>query len=164
MVAITNVFFLQKQNWDMVPFDGLEINERSILYYESVIHTGSDNAAVLTDSNLSLGVNVRVDFRIINYNDGSSSVITANTATTVTGVLTGGLDNNWDTDDSGAIVIDISAGAQIRYQKFTDNNGRVTIDPNGIYEVDGVDGSHTFDVEIVDISDDTVSASFTMTV
>jgi hypothetical protein len=62
-------------------------------------HTGSDGASVLTTSGL---VNGGVVGQIVqNTTDGSQGIITANTATTVTcsGGLSGGTDNDWDTDD-----------------------------------------------------------------
>lgn len=67
-------------------------------------HTGSDGAAVLTDSTLSLEVNVLVGKTIKNLTDGSSSVVTANTATSITGILSGGTDNDWDTEDEYQVV------------------------------------------------------------
>jgi len=63
-------------------------------------HDGSGNAAVLTDSTQSWTTNELVGKRINNFTDGSSTIITANTATTVTGVLSGGTDDDWDVSDS----------------------------------------------------------------
>ena len=69
-------------------------------------HTGSNNASVLTDSTAAWVVNDLIGSTITNDTDGSSVVITANTATTITGTLTGGAENDWDTDDAYTIVID----------------------------------------------------------
>lgn len=66
---------------------------------EAGTHTGAANAAVLTDSTLGAGTNDLVGYTIKNITDGSQAIITANTATTVTGVLYGGTDNDWDTGD-----------------------------------------------------------------
>jgi hypothetical protein len=67
-------------------------------------HTGANNAAVLTDSTKSWTPSSLVGQEIYNTTDGSSSTITANTATTVTGVLAGGVDNDWDTGDDYVIT------------------------------------------------------------
>jgi len=68
-------------------------------------HSGSDNAAVLTDSTKTWSIDSLVGYTITNSTDGSSSTITANTATTVTGILSGGTDNDWDLSDSYIIAI-----------------------------------------------------------
>jgi len=62
-------------------------------------HTGSSGAAVLTDSTQNFKVNSLVGETITNVTDGSTSTVTANTATTITGVLAGGTDNDWDNGD-----------------------------------------------------------------
>jgi hypothetical protein len=67
-------------------------------------HTGALNQATLTDSTKSWVVNELVGKWIYNITDGSKVIITANTATTVTGVLAGGTDNDWDTDDAYVII------------------------------------------------------------
>lgn len=68
-------------------------------------HDGADNAAVLTDSGASWTVNEHVGKLLFNHTDDSYAVITANTATTVTGVLAAkagavGTDNDWDIGDT----------------------------------------------------------------
>jgi hypothetical protein len=73
-------------------------------YSEGGTHTGSANAATLTDSTKSWTTNQWVGYRIRNTTDGSFTTITANTATTVTGVLQGGTDNDWDASDVYVIV------------------------------------------------------------
>ena len=72
------------------------------------LHTGADAAAVLTDGTKAWMVSELVGLTLYNKTDGSSTTVTANTSTTVTGVLTGGTDNDWDTDDE-YIVQDPSA-------------------------------------------------------
>lgn len=68
-------------------------------------HTGSGNAATLTDSGQSWTVNqfitptVTSNRWIYNVTDGSKGRITANTATTITATLAGGTDNDWDNGD-----------------------------------------------------------------
>jgi len=62
-------------------------------------HDGANNASVLTDSGASFVANGLVGRVINNTTDGSSGVITANTATTITATLSGGTDNDWDSGD-----------------------------------------------------------------
>ena len=67
-------------------------------------HTGSNNVAVLTDSTKSWSTDQWVGYFIKNTTDGSVAKITANTATTITGTLYGGTDNDWDSSDAYSIV------------------------------------------------------------
>ena len=70
-------------------------------------HDGLANAAVLTDTAATfITEGVVVGDAIRNTTDGSSSTITALTATTVTGVLAGGTDNDWDIGDLYEIDMD----------------------------------------------------------
>jgi len=71
----------------------------SIVRHESGSHTGSNGASTLEDTGKSWETNGLVGLTVTNSTDGSSGTITANTATTVTATLTGGTDNDWDTDD-----------------------------------------------------------------
>jgi len=70
-------------------------------------HSGANNATILTDSNKAWVVNALVGETIYNITDGCSGTITANTATTITtsGGLSGGTDDDWDTNDE--YIIDI---------------------------------------------------------
>lgn len=79
--------------------------------FEAGSHTGANGAAVLTDSTLALTTNELVGYTIKNITDGSQALITANTATTITGVLYGGTDNDWDTGDVHHIAIPLNADA-----------------------------------------------------
>jgi hypothetical protein len=86
--------------------DGLYV-ESNTTYADAVItgtHDGAGNAAVLTDSGAAWAVDGFVGRTLINVTDGSSAVITSNTATTVTGTLVGGTDNDWDASDSYEIL------------------------------------------------------------
>lgn len=67
-------------------------------------HDGADNAAVLTDTKQDWVVNELVGKTLNNVTDGSTTTVTANTATTVTGVLAGGTDNDWDILDVYSIA------------------------------------------------------------
>lgn len=63
-------------------------------------HTGSNNAAALTDSTKNFATSELIGNYIHNLTDGSYGIITANTATTITATLAGGTDNDWDTGDT----------------------------------------------------------------
>jgi hypothetical protein len=62
-------------------------------------HTGADGASVLTDNTKNWTVDEFVGKKIVNVTAGSSGDVTGNTATTITGTLSGGTDNDWDTGD-----------------------------------------------------------------
>jgi len=64
-------------------------------------HTGATGAGILEDTTATWTPNALIGFTVYNVTDGSSGVITANTATTITASLSGGTDNDWDdTPDS----------------------------------------------------------------
>jgi len=79
--------------------------------YEAGSHTGAADAAVLTDSTLSLTTDELVGYTIRNFTDGSMGLITANTATTVTATLYGGTDNDWDNGDVHHIAAPLNGDA-----------------------------------------------------
>ena len=79
--------------------------------HEAGTHTGAIDAAVLTDSTLGATTDEFVGYTIKNITDGSQALITANTATTVTGVLYGGTDNNWDNGDVHHIAVPLNGDA-----------------------------------------------------
>jgi len=60
---------------------------------------GGDNQAVLTDSTQAWTIDELTGKQVFNQTDGSSAIITANDATTVTAALAGGTDNDWDNGD-----------------------------------------------------------------
>ncbi len=62
-------------------------------------HDGAASAATLTDSGESWTVDAYVGAIILNVTDGSTAIITANDATTITATLQGGTDNDWDVGD-----------------------------------------------------------------
>ncbi len=78
-------------------------------------HTGSNGASVLTDSGASWTTNQWVGYFIKNTTDGSWAKITANTATTITGTLYGGTDDDWDTSDAYSIVQGLNNSAASGY-------------------------------------------------
>jgi len=67
-------------------------------------HSGADDAAILTDSSRSWKVSELIGLTLYNKTDGSSTTVTSNTATTITGTLAGGTDNDWDEDDEYIIA------------------------------------------------------------
>lgn len=66
-------------------------------------HSGSDAAAILTDDTKAFNVNEFVGNTLKNLTDGSTTTVTANTETTITGVLSGGTNNDWDEGDDYAL-------------------------------------------------------------
>jgi hypothetical protein len=60
----------------------------------------STAAAFLTDSTAVFTASEFVGYIIKNVTDGSQALITANTTTTITGVLFGGTNNDWDSGDA----------------------------------------------------------------
>ena len=62
-------------------------------------HDGLANAAALTDTTKAWAVNELVGLQVFNTADGSSGIITANTATVVTATLAGGTDSDFDIGD-----------------------------------------------------------------
>lgn len=76
--------------------------------HEAGTHTGANNASTLTDSTLGATTDEFVGYTIKNITDGSQGIITANTATTVTAVLYGGTDNDWDTNDVHHIAVPLN--------------------------------------------------------
>lgn len=76
--------------------------------FVSGTHTGGAAAAVMTDSTLGATTNEYVGYTIKNITDGSQALITANTATTVTGILYGGTGNAWDTSDVHHIAVPLN--------------------------------------------------------
>jgi len=63
-------------------------------------HDGSSNVAVLTDSGEDWGINQFIGYTLTNTTDSSSTTVTSNTSNTITGVLAGGGDNDWDAGDA----------------------------------------------------------------
>lgn len=60
---------------------------------------GAGTLAYMTDTGESFTVDEFVGWTIYNITDGSSAIITSNTATLVYGTLSGGTDNDWDNGD-----------------------------------------------------------------
>lgn len=90
-------------------------------------HDGSADAAVLTDSTQSWTVDEWAGYWIKNITDGSVALITENTATTITGTLYGGTENDWDVGDDYQIQVpingDAAAGISHRFMVKVRANG-----------------------------------------
>jgi cytochrome c553 len=68
-------------------------------------HGGAADAAVLSDGTADfIHDNVKINDKVLNVDDGSEAVITAVTATTITGALSGGTDDDWDTGDEYIVI------------------------------------------------------------
>ncbi|MBT8407079.1 MAG: VWA domain-containing protein, partial [Deltaproteobacteria bacterium] len=64
-------------------------------------HTGSNDSAMLTDSNADfVNDGIQTNDFIFNTSDGSYGKVTGVTANTISATLTGGSENDWDTDDA----------------------------------------------------------------
>lgn len=102
-------------------------------YSEGGTHTGSADAAILTDSSKSWTTNEWVGYFIYNTTDGSFGLITANDATTITASLQGGTDDDWDASDAYKIAKGINADAgqgishrfMVRVHDFVDDGGDI---------------------------------------
>jgi hypothetical protein len=78
----------------------IHANNRNVSCWTGRHTGGNGEATVLTDAAQAWTVNELVGFQVFNSLDGSSGIITANTADTVTvAALAGGTDNDWDTAD-----------------------------------------------------------------
>ena len=62
-------------------------------------HTNTNNNAGCTDTSASFPVDALIGFTVTNVTDGSTALITDNAATTITGSLSGGTGDDWDTND-----------------------------------------------------------------
>ncbi len=67
-------------------------------------HDGDADADTLTDSGESWTIGQLVGRTLNNTPDGSSGIITDNTATTVTAILTGGTSNDWQIGEAYTIT------------------------------------------------------------
>ncbi|GAH53677.1 unnamed protein product, partial [marine sediment metagenome] len=113
---------------------GIEVHLRTSLTGRAIgTHTGADGVAALTDAEANFVVGELIGLTIKNLTDGSSGVITANTATEVTATLVGGTNNDWDagdayiiegagydTEDWDSFVPTFGAGSSIRQTEHYD--------------------------------------------
>ncbi len=91
-----------------IPTGGMENGNRATIHANnrakdcwSGRQTGGNNQALLTDSSQAWTTNELIGKQVFNQTDGSSAIITANTANTVTATLSGSTsgNNDWDTGD-----------------------------------------------------------------
>ena len=74
------------------------------LFTSSGAHDGAANADTLTDSGEAWITDQLVGRTVNNTTDSSSGIITANDGTTITAVLSGGTDDDWDIGDTYTIT------------------------------------------------------------
>lgn len=89
-------------------------------------HTGSDGAAVLTDSGAvwDLDDESLVGHVVYNVADGSYGTISAETATTMTATLAGGTDNDWDKGDEYLIAKNIKPERTLNFDVITGDRAK----------------------------------------
>lgn len=147
--------FLRATNTDPAVSHSVTVYGISSTPLVSGAHSGADGSTDLEDVSQAFEVNEFVGRSLVNTTDGSSGEITANTATTITAVLAGGTENDWDMSDNyqvlsgfsneslitaGALVIppadsviitvhSLGAGVQIR--ALADVAGVVNLSPVG---------------------------------
>jgi hypothetical protein len=80
-------------------------------YAESGTHTGGADASVLTDSDQNWFTNEWVGYYLLNTTDGSRGLVTSNTSTTITAVLAGGTDADWDSSDAYLIAKGVNSNS-----------------------------------------------------
>jgi hypothetical protein len=93
--------------------DGRTIVISGAISYGSIVngtlvgtHTAANSATVMTDAAHTFIPNSLVGLTILNTTDGSSGVITANAAHTITvAALSGGADNTWETNDAYSVTV-----------------------------------------------------------
>ena len=93
-------------------------------------HDGAANAAVLTDTNAGWDVNQWVGYTITNSTNSATATITANTASTVTGTLSGAED--WDVGDTYTIAAEPTENSDL----YIFQHGRDILEGNGVDKVD----------------------------
>ena len=94
-------------------------------------HSGSNNAATLTMASGKWFTNQLVGMTIHNTTDSSQGIITANTPTTITASLSGGTDNDWDTDDDFKIY-DTKYKSSLNHIYFLNTQG---LDSGGVIQL-----------------------------
>jgi len=91
-------------------------------------HTAADSSTIMTDIAASFPVDALIGATINNTTDGSSGVITDNTATTVTvASLSGGSDNSWDDAANDAYTITNFPKTGDNYLAFSDSDTTGTV-------------------------------------
>lgn len=91
--------------------DGTKITDDWWNYNVGGSDDTSTDAAFMTDSTASFVTNALIGYVIKNTTDSSEGLITANTGTTVTAVLGGGGENDWDSGDNYLISEGLNSDA-----------------------------------------------------
>jgi hypothetical protein len=93
---------------------GWKLFKAKIFSNHAVTHDGSANAAALTDASGGFNkLTTLVGYTLTNTTDGSSTTITANTSTTISGTLAGGAENDWDVGDVGLWGVEPTTNSEI---------------------------------------------------
>lgn len=103
-------------------------------------HDGGDNASILSDGTQSWTVDGLKDLVVYNIDDGSSGIITANTATTVTATLSGG-DNDWDFGDSYEIYYEESQGDGVLLFGYSDFVSDLSAGTGNVFHYNSIYGN-----------------------
>lgn len=148
---------------ERVTYSGNPIPTDSLLHYQTGQHDGANNASALSHVGAFTGKTYS-NLRVRNITDRSEATISSHTNDVVTATLSGGTDDDWDTADAYDIVMDIDSGDIIQYQSVSDQGGAVTVSATGVPLISGSNGTHTFQVTILDASDSfNASSYFTVT-
>ena len=99
-------------------------------------HDGGNNEAILTDSGEAWTPNEWIHRLVSNITDGSAAEIADNDATTITGALSGGTDDDWDTGDNYELSDFFDAYYSDGGAGWTEVANQRTID-NGFYDGGG---------------------------
>lgn len=101
ILGSTTLALTVEAQYDALAAVGIKIHVRTSPTAQAAgQHTGGMGVVLLTDENAHFGNDDElVGLTVHNVTDGSIGEITANTLTTITAVLDGGIENLWDTGD-----------------------------------------------------------------
>jgi len=149
-----------------VAWDGLPIQRDSLFLHEFGRANSGTASATLIDTTASFPD--YTGFKLRNTSDGSSGVIGSNTSTVITidgSGMTGGINNNFDSGDNYEIIVNgLSVGDKIWYLQASDVGGVVSITVKGVPSITGASGTHVITYYLEDITDNSLSATYTLTV
>jgi hypothetical protein len=95
-------------------------------------HDGSADAVTLTDEDAGFPPDLLIGYTISNATDSSTATITDNTASTVTGTLSGGSQNDWDVGDTYTIAAEPTENSEL----YIYLNGYDILEAGGVDQVD----------------------------
>jgi hypothetical protein len=150
-----------------VAWDGLTIPPDSLFMHENGQHNGLANAAALTDTGAFAGKDY-TGFIVRNTSKATATVIetatiTSNTDDVVSGALTNSAD--WDIGNYYEIIVaGLETGDKIWHLQTSDAGGAVSITVKGVPSITGASGTHVITYYLEDITDNSLSAIYTLTV